>query len=279
RDIGAGPYDDFLQIDAAVNRGNSGGPAFNLNGEVVGINTAIFSPSGGNVGIAFAIPSSTAETVVTSLIDNGSVVRGWLGVQIQPVTEDIADSLGLDGAKGALISEAQANGPALAAGLKAGDVVTAVNGQHVASPRELARLVGNLTPGNTVTVDVWRNGATQEMQVELGTLPGDDQLASAAPSQTSPSGDVSLAGFGLTVVPSEDGAGLLVTNVDPDSAAAERGIQAGDVIASVNSQEVNSQQDVENAVASAEQAGRAAVLIQLNRDNANRFIALPIAQG
>ncbi|MCO6389490.1 Do family serine endopeptidase [Aliihoeflea aestuarii] len=279
RDIGAGPYDDFLQIDAAVNRGNSGGPAFNLNGEVVGINTAIFSPSGGNVGIAFAIPSSTAESVVTSLIDNGSVVRGWLGVQIQPVTEDIADSLGLDGAKGALISEAQANGPALAAGIKAGDVVTAVNGEQVASPRELARLVGNLTPGDTVTVDVWRNGATQEMQVELGTLPGDEQLASATPSQTSPSGDVSLAGLGLTVVPSEDGAGLLVTNVDPDSAAAERGIQAGDVIASVNSQEVNSQQDVETAVASAEQAGRNAVLLQVNRDNANHFVALPIAQG
>lgn len=279
RDIGAGPYDDFLQIDAAVNRGNSGGPAFNLNGEVVGVNTAIFSPSGGNVGIAFAIPSSTAESVVTSLIDNGSVVRGWLGVQIQPVTEEIADSLGLANARGALVSEAQADGPALAAGIRAGDVVTAVNGTDVASPRELARVVGDLTPGDSATVDVWRNGETQQVQVTLGTLPGDEQFASASPSQTAPSGDVALADFGLTVVPAEEGSGLLVTNVDPDSAAAERGIQPGDVIASVNSQEVNSQEDVANAVALAEQAGRNAVLLQVNRDNANRFVALPIAQG
>jgi serine protease Do len=277
RDIGAGPYDDFLQIDAAVNRGNSGGPAFNLNGEVVGINTAIFSPSGGNVGIAFAIPSSTAETVVNSLIQHGAVVRGWLGVQIQPVTDEIADSLGLENSRGALVSEAQADGPALDAGIKAGDVITAVNGQEVASPRELARLVGNLTPGEEARVDVWRNGETQDIQVTLGTLPGDEQLASAAPSQPSPTGDVALADFGLTVVPAEDGAGLLVTDVDPDSAAAERGIQPGDVIAAVNSQAVSSAQDVSGVVASAEQAGRRAVLLHLHRDDASRFVALPIA--
>ncbi|MCO6388615.1 Do family serine endopeptidase [Aliihoeflea sp. 40Bstr573] len=279
RDIGAGPYDDFLQIDAAVNRGNSGGPAFNLNGEVVGINTAIFSPSGGNVGIAFAIPSSTAEGVVTSLIENGGVVRGWLGVQIQPVTEDIAESLGLEKARGALVSEAQADGPALEAGIAAGDVVTGVNGQEVESPRELARLIANLTPGQNVQVDVWRNGETQQIDVELGTLPGDDQIASASPSQSSPSADVALADFGLTVVPAEDGNGLLVTDVDPDSAAAERGIQAGDVIASVNSQPVKSSDDISKAVSSAEEAGRSAVLLQLSRDNANRFVALPISQG
>ncbi|MHB2265888.1 Do family serine endopeptidase [Aliihoeflea sp. PC F10.4] len=281
RDIGAGPYDDFLQIDAAVNSGNSGGPAFNLNGQVVGINTAIFSPSGGNVGIAFAIPSTTAETVVKSLIDNGSVTRGWLGVQIQPVTQEIAESLGLKDAHGALISEAQANGPALAAGIKAGDVVTSVNGTNVTSPRELARAVGDLTPGDTATVDVWRNGETQEMKVTLGTLPGDDQVASIDPSQSqqSPSGEVGLADLGLTVVPAEDGNGLLVTNVDPDSSAADRGIQPGDVISAVNSQEVHSQQDVAKAVASAEQAGRNAVLIQVSRDNTNHFVALPIAQG
>ncbi len=279
RDIGAGPYDDFLQIDAAVNRGNSGGPAFNLSGEVVGINTAIFSPSGGNVGIAFAIPSSTAEGVVASLIENGAVVRGWLGVQIQPVTDDIAESLGLENARGALVSEAQADGPALEAGIAAGDVVTAVNGQEVESPRELARLIANLTPGQDVKVDVWRNGETQQVDVELGTLPGDDQLASASPSQTSPSADVALADFGLTVVPAEDGNGLLVTDVDPDSAAAERGIQAGDVIAAVNSQPVKSSDDVSKAVSSAEEAGRSAVLLQVSRDDANRFVALPIGQG
>ncbi|MGQ2906352.1 MAG: Do family serine endopeptidase [Aliihoeflea sp.] len=279
RDIGAGPYDDFLQIDAAVNRGNSGGPAFNLNGEVVGINTAIFSPSGGNVGIAFAIPSSTAETVVSSLIENGAVTRGWLGVQIQPVTDEIAESLGLENATGALISQPQADGPAVAAGIQSGDVVTAVNGQAVASPRELARLVGNLTPGNTVTVDIWRNGETQQVEVELGTLPGDDQLAAATPSGEAPTGDVALTDFGLTVIPSEDGNGLLVTDVDPDSAAAERGIEPGDVIAAVNSQPVKSSRDVASAVSSAEQAGRSAVLLQVSRDNSNRFVALPISQG
>ncbi len=279
RDIGAGPYDDFLQIDAAVNRGNSGGPAFNLNGEVVGINTAIFSPSGGNVGIAFAIPSSTAETVVASLIDNGAVTRGWLGVQIQPVTDDIAESLGLENARGALVSQAQDDGPALEAGITAGDVVTAVNGQAVESPRELARLVGNLTPGQTVTVDLWRNGETQEIEVELGTLPGDDQLASASPTPTSPTGDVALAEFGLTVVPAEDGTGLLVTDVEMGSAASERGIEAGDVIAAINSQSVQSSEDVSRVVTSAEQAGRSAVLLQVSRDNSNRFVALPITQG
>ena len=137
RDIGAGPYDDFLQIDAAVNRGNSGGPAFNLKGEVVGINTAIFSPSGGNVGIAFAIPASTANEVVQDLMKDGSVSRGWLGVQIQPVNTDIADSLGLKDAKGALVSEPQADGPAEKAGIKAGDVITAVDGKDVAGRRNL----------------------------------------------------------------------------------------------------------------------------------------------
>jgi len=230
-------------------------------------------------GIAFAIPSSTAETVVASLIENGAVTRGWLGVQIQPVTDEIAESLGLEEATGALISQPQADGPAVAAGIQSGDVVTAVNDQAVASPRDLARLVANLTPGDTVKVDIWRNGETQQIDVELGTLPGDDQLASATPSQNSPTGDVALGDFGLTVVPAEDGNGLLVTDVDPDSAAAERGIEAGDVIAAVNSQPVKSSQDVSNAVSSAEQAGRTAVLLQVSRDNSNRFVALPIAQG
>src|SRR5690606_16235068 len=141
RDIGAGPYDDFLQIDAAVNRGNSGGPAFHLSGEVVGVNTAIFSPSGGNVGIAFAIPSSIAKNVVQELIENGTVERGWLGVHIQPVNEDIAESLGLDEEKGALVADAESDGPAAEAGIKAGDVVIAVDGQQVESPRELARMI------------------------------------------------------------------------------------------------------------------------------------------
>jgi serine protease Do len=278
RDIGAGPYDDFLQIDAAVNRGNSGGPAFNLEGQVVGINTAIFSPSGGNVGIAFAIPASTARDVVTDLMKDGSVERGWLGVQIQPVNGDIADSLGLSKATGALVSEAQADSPAKAAGIVAGDVITGINGKDVASPKELARLIGNLEPKTSVDVTVWRKGASETVKVELGELPGSDQQASVAPSEEPTKGDM-LEGFGMTVTSADDGKGLVVTDVEPGSDAAERGIQAGDVIVSVNSTDVTSLADVDKAIADASKAGRKAVLLQVTRDDNNRFVALPVAKG
>ncbi len=277
RDIGAGPYDDFIQIDAAVNRGNSGGPAFNLNGEVVGVNTAIFSPSGGNVGIAFAIPASTARDVVNRLMADGVIERGWLGVQIQPVTPDIAESLGLEKARGALVSEAQADGPALAAGIRAGDVVTKVGDTEIASPRELARLIGGMNPGTKTGVTIWRNGASEVVNVTLGELPGAKQAAAAEPAK--PSMPNALAGFGLTVVPADDGVGLVVTAVDPDSAAAERGVQAGDVILAVNSQEVKSTADLEKAVGAATASGRKSVLFQVSRDDASRFVALPVQQG
>ena len=161
RDIGAGPYDDFLQIDAAVNRGNSGGPAFNLNGEVVGINTAIFSPSGGSVGIAFAIPATTAKNVVDQLIKTGSVSRGWIGVQIQPVSKEIAESLGLSEEKGALVAEPQADGPAAKAGIVAGDVITAVNGETVADPRDLAKKIAGISAGKDAELTVWHKGERQ----------------------------------------------------------------------------------------------------------------------
>jgi serine protease Do len=265
-----------------VNRGNSGGPAFNLSGEVVGINTAIFSPSGGNVGIAFAIPASTAKEVVGNLIENGSVLRGWLGVQIQPVTDEIAESVGLDKARGALVTDAQADGPARDAGVKAGDVITAVNGREVASPRELARTIGNLAPSTKVEVTLWRGGAEQKVSVELGKLPGEDQRADAspqAPDEDDAASAATLDDFGLTVAPADDGEGLVVTAIEPDSPAAERGIQAGDVIVSVNSAPVASAADVDKAVEDAANAGRKAVLVQVNRDDANRFVALPLADG
>lgn len=277
RDIGAGPYDDFIQIDAAVNRGNSGGPAFNLNGEVVGVNTAIFSPSGGNVGIAFAIPASLANDVVSSLIENGQVSRGWLGIQIQPVSEDIAESVGLETASGALVSEAQADGPALDAGIRAGDIVTAVDGRSVASPRELARRIGGIQPGTDVELTLWRNGAEEKVTLELGTLPGDEQQASlAVPTPDATNQDDAVAGFGLTVAPADNGEGLVVTEVAPDSAAAERGIQVGDVIRTVNSSAVADVEDVERAVGEASQSGRRAVLVQVERDDTNVFVALPV---
>ncbi|MDG4880269.1 Do family serine endopeptidase [Mesorhizobium sp. WSM4884] len=281
RDIGAGPYDDFIQIDASVNRGNSGGPTFNLNGQVIGINTAIFSPSGGSVGIAFDIPASTAKQVVEDLMKNGSVQRGWLGVEIQPVTSDIAESLGLKSEKGALVSSAQDAGPGKKAGIAAGDVITQVDGKDVASPKELARVIGAYAPGKSVDVTVWRNGRNETVKVDLGTLPSSDKQASNEDSnkQAAPAKADTLADLGLTVTKSENGKGLVVTDVDPDSDAADRGIQPGDVITSINSNEVNTTDDVSKAMTDAAKSGRKAVLMQITRDDANRFVALPVGKG
>jgi len=270
RDIGAGPYDDFIQIDAAVNRGNSGGPAFNLNGEVVGINTAIFSPSGGNVGIAFAIPASAAREVVQDLIRDGVVQRGWLGVEIQPVTAEIAESLGLDSEKGALVANAQEDGPARKAGLRAGDVITGIGSEEIASPKELARIIARLEPGTSVDVKLWRDGKSENVKVDLGELPGADQRASLEDDgdrQPTVTDTERLADLGLTVTEAEDGKGLVVTNVDPDGDSAERGLQAGDVIVSVNSAAVSGPEDITKALQDAAEAGRKAVLVQIKRDD------------
>lgn len=276
RDIGAGPYDDFIQIDAAVNRGNSGGPAFNLTGEVVGINTAIFSPSGGNVGIAFAIPASVAKEVVGDLIKDGTVERGWLGVQIQPVSKDIAESVGLDEEKGALVADAQEGEPAAKAGIRSGDIIIAVEDKPVASPKELARLIAGFAPGNEVDVTLWRNGETENVTVTLSEMPGVETMASARGGSQSSTMD---AQFGLKVTPAEDGDGLVVTDVEPGSPADDRGIRPGDIIRTVNSQAVKSGKDVEEAVSTAVKAGRKAVLVQIERDDASRFVALPTGEG
>jgi serine protease Do len=171
RDIGSGPYDDFLQIDAAVNRGNSGGPTFNQKGEVIGVNTAIYSPSGGNVGIAFAIPAATVQSVVEQLKEHGSVARGFIGVQIQPVTAEVADAIGLKDAKGALIAEAQANGPAAKAGLKRGDTIIAVNGEKVADARDLSKKIATFAPGAKTSLTIWRDGKEREVTFEVGRQP------------------------------------------------------------------------------------------------------------
>ncbi|MCA0001913.1 MULTISPECIES: Do family serine endopeptidase [unclassified Mesorhizobium] len=279
RDIGAGPYDDFIQIDASVNRGNSGGPTFNLSGQVVGINTAIFSPSGGSVGIAFDIPASTAKQVVEDLMKSGAVQRGWLGVEIQPVTSDIAESLGLKSNNGALVSSAQDDGPGKKSGITAGDVITQVDGKDVASPKELARLIGAYSPGKSVDVTVWRDGKSQSVKVELGKLPSSDKQASADDKPAAPAKADTLADLGLTVTKSENGKGLVVTDVDPDSDAADRGIQPGDIITAVNSMEVNGTDDVTKAMDEAVKSGRKAVLMQITRDDNNRFVALPVAKG
>ncbi|MBC8130562.1 MAG: Do family serine endopeptidase [Rhizobiaceae bacterium] len=280
RDIGAGPYDDFLQIDAAVNRGNSGGPAFDLSGKVIGVNTAIFSPSGGNVGIAFAIPASTAKTVVASLREGVNVERGWLGVQIAPVTDDIAEAVGLSNEEGAIVTLPETNTPAAEAGIETGDVITAVNGEAVANPRELSRKVAGFAPGTTIDIKVWRGNGEQTIAVKLGNLNSLDESASVGgPSLGAPVDPSSLSGYGLTLTPSEDGAGVVVTEVEPASPAAERGMSAGDVIVSINGKAVKTQREVRDALAAADKSGRKAALFQLRTGDQNRFVALPIEKG
>ena len=284
RDIGSGPYDDYLQVDAAVNKGNSGGPTFNLSGEVVGINTAIFSPSGGNVGIAFAIPSTVAQGVVNDLIKNGSVSRGWLGVQIQPVTKDIAESLGLSEASGALVVAPQEGSPGQKAGMKKGDVVTAVNGEPIKDARELAKRIGSLTPGSKAELSIWRDGKSQTLSLTLGTLPADQKQAAAEDQgnqqdEAQPSTDKALAGLGLSVAPAENGAGVTVTQVDPDSDAADKGLKQGETITAVNNQEVKSADDIEQALSKARNEGRKKALFQIDTSEGTRFLALDIAKG
>ncbi|WP_420959919.1 DegQ family serine endoprotease [Brucella sp. IR073] len=278
RDINAGPYDDFIQIDASVNRGNSGGPTFNQQGQVIGINTAIFSPSGGSVGIAFAIPASTAKTVVDQIIKTGHVQRGWIGVSIQPVSKEIAESLGLAEPKGALIAEPQANGPAAKAGIEAGDVVTAVNGEPIEDSRDLARKVAAIAPGSKAELTIWRKNAAKTISVTVGTMP--KELAETpAGRPTLPQDSESLNSYGLTVVPSEDGKGVVVTDVDPDSDAADKGISSGDVIVSVNNKPVKDVSDINAAIKEAKKAGRKAILLQIVTNDQSRFVALPIAEG
>ena len=277
RDIGSGPYDDFLQIDASINRGNSGGPAFNLEGDVVGINTAIYSPSGGSVGIGFAIPASTAQDVIASLKDNGAVTRGWLGVQIQPVSDDLAESLGLTSKKGALVADVTDSSPALAAGIRAGDTIVKLGSDEISDPRDLAKKVARHAPGKTIDLTIVRGGKTLSVPVAIGKMPGDDKVSSndGGGAEQQPS---SLAGLGLRLAPAEDGAGVKVLEVKPDSPAAARGIQVGDVILEVAGSQVHDPADVKTALEGLK-AGDKRVLMLVRSGNGQRFVALPVGQG
>jgi serine protease Do len=286
RDIGNGPYDDFIQIDAPVNKGNSGGPAFNTEGEVMGVNTAIYSPSGGSVGIAFSIPASTVKSVVAQLKDKGSVSRGWIGVQIQPVTPDIADSLGLKKAEGALVAEPQANGPAAKAGIESGDVITKVNGETVKDARELARTIGGLAPGTAVKLDVLHKGQDKTINLTLGQLP--NSLEAKADTDNGDQGGATrgtdVPKLGLTLAPANTVAGagkegVVVTDVDPKSAAAERGFKEGDVILEVGGKSVASVSDVREAINTARTDNKNSVLMRVKSGGSSRFVAIPIAKG
>jgi serine protease Do len=285
RDIGNGPYDDFIQIDAPVNKGNSGGPAFNTEGDVLGVNTAIYSPSGGSVGIAFSIPASTVKSVVAQLKDKGSVSRGWIGVQIQPVTQDIADSLGMKKAEGALVAEPQKDGPAAKAGIESGDVITAVNGENVKDARELARTIGGFAPGASVKLNVLHKGQDKVITLTLGTLPNTvEAKADTDRDDSKPSRGTDVPNLGMTVAPANSVAGagkdgVVVTQVDPKSAAADRGFKEGDVILEVAGKTVASVGDVRDAIAAAKTDNKNVVLMRVKSGGQSRFVAVPLAKG
>ncbi len=282
RDIGAGPYDDFIQIDAPVNKGNSGGPAFDVDGDVIGVNTAIFSPSGGSVGIAFAIPADTVKNVVAQLREKGSVTRGWIGVQIQPVTPEIADSLGLKKATGALVSEPQANSPAAKAGIESGDVITSVDGNSIADARELARKIGTMAPGTSVKLSLVHQGQEKTVTLTLGTLPSEHQASNQPNQHEVPDSDVPK--LGLTLAPGSkasgsDGNGVVVTAVDPDGVAADHGFQVGDVILDVGGKSVSNPTDVRKQLAEARKEGKHALLFRVKSNEGTRFVALPLGNA
>ncbi|WP_246812393.1 Do family serine endopeptidase [Microvirga sp.] len=271
RDIGAGPYDDFLQIDAPVNRGNSGGPAFNQKGQVVGVNTAIASPSGGNVGIAFAIPSETVRNVVAQLREKGTVERGYVGVQIQPVTKDIAASIGLDKSEGAIVARVEEGGPAAKAGIRTGDVIVSVNGKPVEDARDLSRMVASLNAGSTAKLQVWRDGKRQEIGVTIAKMSGTSTAASDATQGTE------MGKLGLSLAPaSDDKKGVAVVSVEPGSPAAEKGLRTGDVIKEVAGQPVQTPADVKAALEASRKDGKKSVLFLVEASGGTRFVALQV---
>ena len=273
RDIGSGPYDDFLQIDAPINRGNSGGPLFDRGGRVVGVNTAIFSPTGGNVGIGFAIPANVAESVVESLRTDGRVDRGWLGVQIQSIDDTMAEALGLEDAKGALVASVMEDGPANAAGLLPGDVILSFNGQQLDTMKDLPRIVAEIDSGTEVEIEVWRNGRKETLAATIGTQ-GQELLASA---ETADGGDVKL---GVMLAPrGEPGkAGVSIAEVAPGSLAARNGLRPGDVIVRAGSATVNGPDDVAGAVRSAASEGKPVLLLVERRDH-RRYVAIDLDRG
>jgi serine protease Do len=292
REIDAGPYDDFLQTDAAINRGNSGGPMFNMSGEVIGINTAIYSPSGGSIGIGFAIPANLAAPVVEQLKDFGHARRGWLGVNIQSVTDEIAESLGLDKPKGALIASVKDGGPAQVAGIQPGDVVTSFDGKDVNDMRHLPRLVAETAIDKTVKVTLWRKRKEVTLDVKVGELKEEEPQQASLPDKektpAAPVAGIQVLGLKLSnVTPDlrekyslpEDSAGVVVTDVDAASQAAEKGVKAGDIIVEVAQEDVKDAGQINSLVDQAKQAGRKSVLLLVDRQGDLRFVALKLDQS
>jgi len=294
RDINSGPYDDFLQTDASINRGNSGGPMFNMEGQVIGINTAIFSPSGGSIGIGFAIPSSLAKTIVAELIGESDHVvhRGWLGVRIQAVTDDIAESLGLDKARGALVAGVNDHGPAQQAGIQPGDIILSFDGKAVTDVRHLPRLVAETRVDKVVPVTVWRKKQETRLTVKVGRLVETETASAkvsdkpAAPKDQAET--VTALGLTLsTITPelkekfslSSDSKGVVVVDVAKDSAAAEKGLKPGDIIMEAAQQEIKSPTQVAAKIDDAKKSGRKSILLLVEHQGDLRFVALRLDQS
>jgi serine protease Do len=286
RVIGAGRFDDFMQIDAPINHGNSGGPTFNLEGKVIGVNTAIQSPTGGNVGIGFAIPANLASEIVADLQDDGQVERGWLGVHIQGLDEDLATGLHLDAPKGALVAQVTPDSPAAAAGLEQGDVVLSYNGQAIDEVRDLTRLVAETDPGTEAKLMVWRDGQEMALNVEIGQMEVDQEVVAAATDEavdSTPKLGLALAQLTPDAKRSmdlpHDLEGAVVTEVQPDSPAAEKGLQRGDVIIEADHQKVTEPKAVSDAVRAAAERGDKSILLLVKREGQDRFVAVPLERA
>nr|WP_246770786.1 DegQ family serine endoprotease [Aestuariivirga sp. YIM B02566] len=288
RDINAGPYDDFIQTDAAINKGNSGGPLFNLNGDVVGVNTAIYSPSGGSVGIGFSVPAATVKGVVDQLVQYGETRRGWLGVRIQSLTDDLAEGLDLGKAQGALIAEVTPTGPAEKAGLKPRDVITEFDGKPIREMKDLPRVVADTPIGKKVAVKVMREGKIVELSAEVGRLEDGEKLAAAAPEAAVSADTADALGMKLSIITDEQRQrfkidegleGAIVTDVDPNGPAAEKRIEPGDVIVEAGQKPVKTPGDVTARIKDAESASKKSVLLYIakgGKQSETRFIAVRI---
>jgi serine protease Do len=291
RDINAGPYDDFIQTDAAINRGNSGGPLVNMDGEVVGVNSVIFSPTGGSVGIGFSIPSNLVREVIDQIRQYGAARRGWVGIRIQQVTDDMAQALGLPSPQGALIADVTPNGPAAKSGLKGGDLILSFDGKPIHDSRELPRIVADTQIGKTVNVDYWRHGKKDTLHMTVAKLQDEPKVAAQKNAPSPPvKGKSKIAQLGLSLALLDADArehykidnsvqGVVVTDVDPDSVAADRNIRPGDVIVEVQSQAVRSPNDVTKKIDADAKAGRKVEMILINRGGDSTFVALRLSGG
>ena len=288
RNIEQGPYDNFIQTDAAINKGNSGGPLFNMDGDVIGINTAIYSPSGGSIGIGFAIPSNMAKTVVDQLRNFGHARRGWLGVRIQQVTPDIAESVGLKDPSGAMVAGVNDDGPADKAKIHNGDIILKFNDQDVKEMRNLPRIVAATDIGKQVPIVVWRDGKSVTMSVTVGELPDDQKVASVTPDKPVPASPIEVSGLGLKLAPitpdsrdkyqlGQDQKGVVITEVVPGTAAADKGLKPGDVIVEVQQEEVNSPADVQDRVDRVRKSDRKSVLMLVQSGDSLHWVPLSLA--